>query len=146
MNKPLAALIAAALACAAAPAFAADHEVKMLNRGAAGTMVFEPAALHIQPGDTVTFIATDPGHNVETIAGMIPDGAETFRSAIGKDVTITFEVEGAYGVKCTPHLAMGMIALIQVGDAPHNIEALKAVRLPPVATQRFDAAYAELSL
>lgn len=146
MNKPFAALLAAALAFAAAPAFAADYEVQMLNRGAAGAMVFEPAALHIQPGDTVTFIATDPGHNVETIAGMIPDGAEAFRSAIGKDVTITFDVEGAYGVKCTPHLAMGMVALIQVGDAPHNVDALKGVRLPPVAARRFDDAYAELGL
>lgn len=146
MNKPFAAIFAAALAFTALPAFAADHEVRMLNRGEAGTMVFEPSALHIEPGDTVTFVSVDPGHNVETIAGMIPEGAETFRSAISQTVTVTFDIPGVYGLKCTPHLAMGMVALIQVGDDPHNIEAAKAVRQPPVAVKRFTAAYAELGL
>jgi len=146
MNKPFAALFAATLAFAALPAFAADHEVRMLNRGEAGTMVFEPGALRIEPGDTVTFIAADPGHNVETIAGMIPEGAETFRTTLGQTVTVTFDVPGVYGLKCTPHLAMGMVALIQVGDDAHNIEAVKAVRQPPVAAKRFEAGYAELGL
>jgi plastocyanin len=42
----------------------------MLNRGESGTMVFEPAGLRIAPGDTVKFIATDRGHNAETVPGM----------------------------------------------------------------------------
>lgn len=146
MHKSFAALFALALALVAAPVSAADHEVRMLNRGEAGTMVFEPAALHIRPGDTVTFQSVDPGHNVETIAGMIPEGAETFRTPLSQTVTITFEVPGVYGLKCTPHLAMGMVALIQVGDDPHNIEAAKAVRQPPVAAKRLEAAYAALGL
>lgn len=146
MKTLVSALIVTGLALSAMPAFAADHEVRMLNRGEAGTMVFEPAALHIQPGDTVTFISVDPGHNVETIAGMIPEGAETFRTGISETATITFDVEGVYGLKCTPHLAMGMVALVQVGDDPHNIEDAKAVRQPPAAKKRFDAAYVELGL
>ncbi|WP_196260150.1 pseudoazurin [Pelagibacterium limicola] len=146
MKTPLAAAFAATLALLAVPAFAADHEVKMLNKGAAGVMVFEPAALHVQPGDTVTFLATDPGHNVEFIAGMFPEGVEAFRSTLGKDVTITFDVPGVYGVKCTPHLAMGMVGVIKVGDDPHNIEAVKGVRQPPVAGQRLAAAYETLGL
>src|SRR5690606_40519783 len=36
-----------------APAFAAEYEVHMLNKGEAGAMVFEPAFLHVAPGDTV---------------------------------------------------------------------------------------------
>ena len=146
MNKPFAALFAATLALAAFPVFAADHEVRMLNRGEAGNMVFEPAALQIEPGDTVTFVSVDPGHNAETIAGMIPEGAETFRTKLSQTTTITFDVPGVYGSKCTPHLAMGMVALIQVGDDAHNIEAVKAVRQPPVAGKRFEAGYAELGL
>ena len=46
-----------------APAFAAEHEVKMLNNGAGGMMIFEPAVLKASVGDTVKFVATDMAHN-----------------------------------------------------------------------------------
>ena len=63
--------IAAALTLFAAPAFAANFEVHMLNKGADGsTMVFEPALTKVAVGDTVTFIPVDKGHNAESIAGM----------------------------------------------------------------------------
>lgn len=127
------------------PAFAANFEVHMLNKGDAGTMVFEPALTQIAPGDTVTFIPTDKGHNAETILGMLPDSAESFKGKIGQEVVVTFDVPGSYGVKCTPHLAMGMVALVVVGDQPANLEALKAVKLPKKALERFEAAYAELA-
>jgi pseudoazurin len=127
------------------PSLAANVEVHMLNKGAMGTMVFEPAMIRIAPGDTITFIPTDKGHNAETIPGMLPDGAESFKGKIGQEVVVTFDVPGAYGVKCTPHLAMGMVALVVVGDAPANLEAVKAVKLPKKALERLDAAYAELA-
>ena len=44
----------------------------MLNKGAEGAMVFEPALVKVAPGDTVKFVATDKGHNAETIKGMLP--------------------------------------------------------------------------
>src|SRR3546814_2036708 len=65
-----------------APAMAAEHTVKMLNRGEAGLMVFEPAYLPVEPGDTVTFEPTNKGHNAETIPGMVPDGAEAFKGKL----------------------------------------------------------------
>src|SRR5690606_19582066 len=105
---------------ATAPAFAANFDVHMLNKGEAGAMVFEPALIQVQPGDTVTFLATDKGHNAETIKEMLPEGAEAFKGAMGKDVVVTFTEPGAYGIKCAPHLGMGMIALVVVGDAPAN--------------------------
>lgn len=142
LNKLLAGLGAALLL--AAPLHAAEFEVQMLNSGEAGRMVFEPSFLEIAPGDTVIFKATDKGHNAETINGMIPEGAEPFKGAMGKDVTVTFDVEGAYGIKCLPHYAMGMVALIVVGENPANLEEAKAVNQPPMAQQRFDAAFAEL--
>ena len=40
-------------------AFAAEYEVKMLNNGTEGMMVFEPAVLKVAVGDTVKFVATD---------------------------------------------------------------------------------------
>lgn len=139
-------LTLASLALAAAlatPAFAADFEVKMLNKGAEGAMVFEPALTRIQPGDTVTFVAASKGHNAETVPGMFPEGFEPFKSAIGKDFTFTFEEAGAYGIRCTPHYGMGMVALIVVGE-PKNLEAAKAVKQPGKANERFAKIFADL--
>ena len=112
------ALIAAALATLPMfPAHAADHQVMMLNRDSEGrVMQFEPAFLKIAVGDTVTFIATDKTHNSESIAKAIPAGATGWKGKINEEVTVTFEVEGFYAYKCLPHVGMGMVGLIQVGD------------------------------
>ena len=131
---------------AVAPAVAADFEVHMLNKGAAGSMVFEPAFVQVQPGDTVTFIPTDKGHNVETIKDMLPEGAETFKSKINETFAVTFDVPGVYGIKCTPHFAMGMVGLVFVGEENANLEAVKAVKVPKKVGERFDAIYTELGL
>ncbi len=127
-------------------ALAAEFEVHMMNKGEAGAMVFEPGLTRIAVGDTVKFIPTDAGHNAESIKGMAPDGAEPFKGAIGKEISVTFTVPGVYGVKCLPHYAMGMVALVVVDDPAANLEAAKAVKNPPLATKRFDALYAELAL
>ena len=131
---------------AIAPALAADHEVQMLNKGEAGAMVFEPALIQAQPGDTVTFIPTDKGHNVEAIKGMLPEGVEIFKSKINETYTLTDDVSGVSGIKCTPHYAMGMIGLIVVGDDTSNLEAIKAIKVPKKVGERFEAVYAELAL
>nr|2UX6_A Chain A, PSEUDOAZURIN [Achromobacter cycloclastes]2UX7_A Chain A, PSEUDOAZURIN [Achromobacter cycloclastes]2UXF_A Chain A, PSEUDOAZURIN [Achromobacter cycloclastes]2UXG_A Chain A, PSEUDOAZURIN [Achromobacter cycloclastes] len=120
----------------------ADFEVHMLNKGKDGAMVFEPASLKVAPGDTVTFIPTDKGHNVETIKGMIPDGAEAFKSKINENYKVTFTAPGVYGVKCTPHPFM--VGVVQVGDAPANLEAVKGAKNPKKAQERLDAALAAL--
>ncbi len=117
------------------PALAADHQVKMLNRGAAGMMVFEPAYLAIAPGDTVTFLTTDPGHNAETATGMLPDGAAPFKGGMNKEITVTFDAEGLYGYLCKPHYAMGMVGLIKVGSDAPNADAAKATKHPGKAAK-----------
>ncbi|OHV72726.1 pseudoazurin [Ensifer sp. LCM 4579] len=132
----------AILAAFAGTAFAADFEVHMLNKGADGSMVFEPAFVKVNPGDTVTFIPTDKGHNVETIKDMVPDGAEPFKSKMNETYEVTFDVPGIYGVKCAPHVGMGMVGVVIVGDAPANVEKVKAVKLPKKAQERLDAALA----
>lgn len=33
---------------------------------------------------------------------------------------MTFDKEGIYGIECTPHMAMGMVMVIQVGDKDLN--------------------------
>lgn len=135
-----------ALGGLAAPALAADYEVHMLNKGEAGTMVFEPAQLQIEPGDTVTFIPTDKGHNVETIKDLIPEGAETFKSKINENFTVTFDVPGIYGLKCTPHFAMGMVMVVAVGDDNENLDAVKGADVPKKVGERFAAAFEALGL
>ncbi len=137
---------AAVILALALPAAAADFEVHMLNKGAEGAMVFEPAFLKVAPGDTVTFIPTDKGHNVETIKGMTPDGAEAFKSKMNETYKVTFDKAGAYGLKCTPHLGMGMVGVVVVGDAPANLDAVKTGKLPKKARERMDAAIAALGL
>jgi pseudoazurin len=137
--KTLGIAAAIVLLIGAAPAYAANFDVHMLNKGADGAMVFEPALIEIAPGDTVTFLATDKGHNAESIKEMMPAGAETFKGAMGKDVAFTFTEEGVYGIKCAPHLGMGMVAAVVVGE-PTNLEAAKAVTLPGKAKERMAAA------
>lgn len=138
----IAAVAALALALPGIAA-AADFEVKLLNKGADGAMVFEPAGLKIAAGDTVTFIPTDKGHNAESIKGMVPDGATEFKGKMNEQIKVTFDVPGLYGVKCAPHVGMGMVAAILVGDAPAaNLDAFNAVKLPKKARERIDAAVA----
>lgn len=125
-------------------ASAADIEVKMLNKGEAGTMVFEPAFVKAQPGDVIHFVATDKSHNVESIKDMLPAGVEAFKGKINENFDLTVTEPGVYGVKCTPHFAMGMVALVQVGDAPANLDAAKGAKLPKKAKERMDAAFAQV--
>jgi pseudoazurin len=130
-------LAAAAFVVAVLPASAADYQVKMLNKGAKGMMVFEPDLVKVQPGDTVTFVATDPGHDAMSVPGMLPDGVQPFEGKIGKDLTVTFTQPGVYGVKCKPHYVMGMVAAVVVGDPAVNLEAAKAAKNPGKAGKVF---------
>lgn len=127
-------------------ASAADFEVLMLNKGTDGkTMGFSPSFLHIEPGDTVTFIPVDKGHNAETILDMIPDAAATWKGKTDEQFTVTLTELGLYGFKCQPHFGMGMVGLIQVGDKPSNLKALMEVRLPGKAQARMMELFAKTS-
>lgn len=122
---------------AAAPAAAAEtHIVEMHTRSDNGPMIYEPSFLRIAPGDSVRFVPTQPSHNTGSIDGMIPEGAEPFRSRIDEDFTVTLTVPGNYGIKCSPHVAMGMVMLIEVGE---GAETTFPDGLPARARQRFEA-------
>jgi pseudoazurin len=144
MRKTIvASAIAVAALMTAFSAQAADHEVKLLNKGSTGMMVFEPAVIKIVPGDTVHFIATDKSHNVETIEGMLPEGAQPFKGEMNKDLTVAFEQPGVYGVKCKPHYGMGMVGLVVVGD-PVNKTQAAAVEQKGKAKQKFETLFGEI--
>ena len=143
MRKAVTLATIAILMSVAGPAMAAEVEVKMLNKGTEGLMVFEPALVKIEPGDTVKFVATDKGHNAETIKGMLPADAAPFVGKNNENVTVTFDKPGAYGVKCMPHYGMGMVALIVVGT-PGNLAEAKAVPQVGKAKQAFAALFDKL--
>lgn len=120
-----------------AAASAKELQVKMLSKGAAGLMVFEPALVTVQPGDTVTFVPTEKSHNAESIAGMLPTGAEPFKGNINQRITVKFTKPGLYGYKCLPHTGMGMVGLVQVGAATNKVQVqAEAARLPGLGKKR----------
>lgn len=137
-------LAALAVLTSASMALAAEVEVKMLNKGAEGLMVFEPALIRIEPGDTVKFVATDKSHNAESIKNMLPEGAAPFAGKMNEDVSVTFDKAGAYGVKCMPHYAMGMVALVVVGK-PDNLDQVKALPQTGKARQVFATLFERLT-
>ena len=105
--------------------YGASFEVKMLNQGQDGVMVFEPSLLKINVGDTVTFKATDAAHNSASIPGMIPNGASSWNGDLSKDISVTFDVPGVYGYQCTPHAMMAMVGVIQVDNNIENLDTAK---------------------
>jgi pseudoazurin len=103
-------------------AFAATHEVKMLNNGKEGIMVFEPSFLKANKGDTIKFVATDPAHDVSSVS--IPKGAKAWKGEVSKSVTTKVTEEGVYLYECKSHIAMAMVGVIQVGK-PANLAEVK---------------------
>lgn len=103
-----------------------EHEVKMLNSGDGGQMIFEPAVIKVSKGDTIHFKAVDVSHNSATIEGMIPTGASAWAGQINMDVSVTLDTEGVYVYQCDPHVMMAMIGVIQVGEAVNMNEVKEA--------------------
>ena len=144
MNKLSLSVAAAFFVGMSGYALAADHQVQMLNRGSNGEpMVFEPAFVKAAPGDTITFVPTDPSHNSESIAELIPEGAEGWKGQINQAITVTVSAEGLYVYRCLPHYGLGMIGLIQVGDSNPNLAAVQEAKLPGRAAERLAALLAE---
>lgn len=90
---------------------------------------FDPEALEIAVGDTVTFVnegrinhtaTLDPEIARDADNAVLPDGAETWDSgdmAPGDEFSITLEVPGEYTYFCRPHEVLGQIGTITVnGD------------------------------
>jgi pseudoazurin len=130
--------VATAAMTFATPSFAANVVVKELNKGPDGIFVFEPELVTIKPGDTVTFVADDKGHDVQSIPGMIPAGAQPFQGQMSQNETVKFTTPGVYVYKCQPHLPLGMVGVIVVGS-PNNLGQIDSSKLPPLAQKRVAA-------
>lgn len=130
-------LAATLLVASAFPALAETFEVKMMNRGEKGSMVFETDFLKLAPGDKVKFIATHKSHNAATVDGMVPEGNPGFKGKINEEIEVTFDQAGFYGIKCSPHYGMGMVMLIKVGEAELP-QSYRDVKFPVRAKTRFE--------
>jgi len=122
---------------AAAPAFAETVEVRMLNRGEHGSMVFEPDYVELKPGDTVQFRVGHKSHNAASIDGMTPGDYSGFKGKIDEEIAVAFDQPGYYGIKCSPHFGMGMVMLVRVGEAGMSGGFLD-IELPARARKRFE--------
>ncbi|MBO6783023.1 MAG: pseudoazurin [Alphaproteobacteria bacterium] len=140
-------LLAVMLLAAPVTAQGADVTVEMLNKDPNSNErnIYAPGLVQIEPGDTVTWVSTDRGHNVEFVRGAFPDGVDNFRSSLNKDVSYTFTVPGVYVYKCTPHYGMGMVGVVIVGEVPDNLADIMKKKYPGKADARIDALLAPLT-
>jgi len=111
------------------PSFAENTTIEMLNKLDKRNMVFSKEIVRIKLGDTVSWKATDKGHNVEFIMkGGVPEGIEKFKSKVGKDAEYTFSIPGIYAYWCSPHKTMGMIGFVIVDNDFSNIDSIKKIK------------------
>ncbi len=99
-------------------ATAEDHVV------VAGATNFTPLHLFVQPGDTVKWTNMTI-HDTQSMDGLIPEGAEAWKSNIGQQYEVTLDKEGVYIYLCNPHFPNGMVGAIIVGEAS-NMDQIQA--------------------
>jgi pseudoazurin len=147
IGKKMKNLITASLmALFATTAYAEDITVEMLNKRDDGAkMVYSEDISRIDVGDTITWVPTSKGHNVEFVAG--PDGWKApKKSKLNKEVEMTFDTPGVYLYQCSPHKSMGMIAIVIVGeqDAEEVKDRLKGVKVKGKSKKKLEELLADL--
>src|SRR6478609_9992784 len=126
----IACLAGVALFAAPATAIAATVEVRLLQRPD-GNAYFDPAGIHIAPGDTVRWVQISGFHSITSYHPRndnhelrIPESAEPWDSDIlladypkrGALFEHVFTVPGVYDYFCRPHEMAGMVGRIVVGE------------------------------
>ncbi|MFZ5524352.1 MAG: plastocyanin/azurin family copper-binding protein [Pseudomonadota bacterium] len=110
------------LAVCAAPASAADIQIKLTDKSATeGMLVFEPGFVKADVDDTLVFTNISPGHNSHSL--LVPPGAQPWQSPFDKEFRVKLEKEGIYLYGCDAHKRMGMVGVVQVGRAVNMDEA-----------------------
>ena len=123
---------------------AEDMTIEMLNKRDDGAkMVYSEDIARIDVGDTITWVPTSKGHNVEFVAG--PEGWDLpKKSKNNKEVAITFDTPGIYMYQCTPHKSMGMIALVVVGEDTSNKDAIAKAKAMGKSKKKLKGLLSEL--
>ena len=124
------------------PSLAADVTIEMLNKDADGNrMVYSQEIAKIEVGDTITWLPSSKGHNVEMI--LSPNDMK-FKSKNGKEAKITFATPGIYYYWCTPHKGMGMIGLVVVGNDLSNVDDIASAKAIGKSKKKLKALVASL--
>ncbi len=113
-----------------ANAFSADVTIEMLNKNkeTKKRMVYSQELVKIDAGQSIEWVPTAKGHNVEMLAG--PDGYELpKKTKLNDPVNMKFSVPGIYLYQCSPHAAMGMIGIIVVGGDTSNKDAISSIKV-----------------
>lgn len=86
---------------------------------------YDPAGIHISPGDVVLFSAETPDHAVAAYherhgrQNRVPDEVGPIASPqipVGGSWRYRFETEGVYDLYCPPHQVFGMVMRVVVSD------------------------------
>ena len=109
---------------------ASGGETTTVAAGPDGRLVFEPEAVELSVGDTVSWEFESAGHNVGAVPKdseevSLPDGAKPFASYDGDPYAVveegqtyehTFETAGEYTYVCIPHVSSGMVGTVTVSE------------------------------
>ena len=121
-------------------AFAETIEIEMLNKNEAGDrMVFSQELIRAEVGDLIRFVPTDKSHNAQSVKGALPENQEAFKGKMNSVVEYTVTETGLTAVVCLPHQAMGMVALVVVGDDLSNAEQVLDARIPGKGKEKIEA-------
>ncbi len=134
-------LLAIALSVAsAAPALADIIEIEMLNKNEDGDrMVFSQELIRAEVGDIIRFVPTDKSHNAQSVKDALPEGQEPFRGRVNQAIEYEVTETGLTAVVCLPHQAMGMVALVVVGDDLSNADDILNARVPGKGGDKLEA-------
>ena len=126
----VACLTGSAVLVAAATTIAATVDVRLVQTPE-GNAYFDPAGIHIAPGDTVRWVQVSGFHSITAYHPRnddhelrIPELAEPWDSDIllaqypkqGATFEHVFTVQGVYDYFCKPHEMAGMVGRVVVGE------------------------------
>jgi plastocyanin len=105
-------------------------------------LYFDPVALYVEPGETVSFELVSGAHsataydpaNPNALNRRVPEGAPAWNTGTFGDVgefrNVTFETVGTHDYYCIPHKMVGMVGRIVVGSPGGPAEASENPDLP----------------
>lgn len=109
-----------------------SQQIHVIN---AEARIFNPDVIYIKPGDNVKFVNMTSHDTVsinqvplpggQVFDGMLPEGAEGWKSGMGNNITFQLDIEGVYPYVCVPHIGFGMVGVVVVGE-PVNIDTAMA--------------------
>ena len=105
---------------------------------------FSVRVAHIEVGQTITWLPSAKGHNVEFAKG--PSRVELpQKSKLSKEVSVKFIETGVYLYWCKPHKDTGMLGLIVVGNDLSNLSEIAAVNISRQSESVLQALVASLN-